>query len=145
MVNLSFDNYLRGCRTMFLDAISKCKDKIKGNEEITDFFREKINWHLQCQESNWALSKEELVPFEKLLCEIESDDILIKNKYLFEDFLIKTPDYKDFDNDFLKKNKETRETRAKIIKQIIDKKGLDAVWSFAEIVKHKEGVANGIL
>ncbi len=27
--------------------------------------------------------KEELVPFEKLLSEIESDDILIKNKYLF--------------------------------------------------------------
>ncbi len=24
------------------------------------------------------------------------------------------------------------------------KKGLDAVWSFAEIVKHKEGVANAI-
>lgn len=103
MVNLSFDNYLRGCRTMFLDAISKCKDKIKGNEEITDCFREKINWHLQYQESNWALSKEELVPFEKLLSEIESDDILIKNKYLFENFLIKTPDYKDYDNDFLKK------------------------------------------
>ncbi len=144
MVNLSFDNYLRGCRTMFLDAISKCKDKIKGNEEITDCFREKINWHLQYQESNWALSKEELVPFEKLLSEIESDDILIKNKYLFENFLIKTPDYKDYDNDFLKKNKETRETRAKIIKQIIDEKGLDAVWSFAEIVKHKEGVANAI-
>ena len=144
MVNLSFDNYLRGCRTMFLDAISKYKDKIKGNEEITDCFREKINWHLQYQESNWALSKEELVPFEKLLSEIESDDILIKNKYLFENFLIKAPDYKDYDNDFLKMNKETREIRAKIIKQIIDEKGLDAVWSFAEIVKYKEGVANAI-
>ncbi len=144
MVNLSFDNYLRGCRTMFLDAISKYKDKIKGNEEITYCLREKINWHLQYQESNWALSKEELVPFEKLLIEIESDDILIKNKYLFENFLIKAPDYKDYDNEFLKKNKETREIRAKIIKQIIDEKGLDAVWPFAETVKYKEGVANAL-
>ena len=144
MVNLSFVNYLRGCRTMFLDAISKYKDKIKGNEEITDCLREKINWHLQYQESNWALSKEELVPFEKLLIEIESDDILIKNKYLFENFLIKDPDYKDYDNDFLKKNKETREIRAKIIKQIIDEKGLDAVWPFAKTVKNKEGVANAL-
>lgn len=144
MVNLSFDNYLRGCRTMFMDAISKYKDKIKGNEEIIDCLREKINWHLQYQESNWALSKEELVPFEKLLIEIESDDILIKNKYLFENFLIKAPDYKDYDNDFLKKNKETREIRAKIIKQIIDEKGFDAVWSFVGAVKYKEGVANAI-
>lgn len=129
---------------MFLDAISKYKDKIKGNEEITDCLREKINWHLQYQKSNWALSKEELVPFKKLLSEIESDDILIKNKYLFENFLIKAPDYKDYDNDFLKKNKETREIRAKIIKQIIDEKGLDAVWPFAETVKYKEGVANAL-
>lgn len=144
MVNLSFDNYLRGCRTMFMDAISKYKDKIKGNEEIIDCLREKINWHLQYQESNWALSEEELVPFEKLLIEIESDDILIKNKYLFENFLIKAPDYKDYDNDFLKKNKETREIRAKIIKQIIDEKGFDAVWSFVGAVKYKEGVANAI-
>lgn len=144
IVNLSFDNYLRSCRTMFLDAISKYKDKIKGNEEITDCLREKINWHLQYQKSNWALSKEELVPFKKLLSEIESDDILIKNKYLFENFLIKAPDYKDYDNDFLKKNKETREIRAKIIKQIIDEKGLDAVWPFAETVKYKEGVANAL-
>ena len=99
---------------MFLDAISKYKDKIKGNEEITDCLREKINWHLQYQESNWALSKEELVPFEKLLIEIESDDILIKNKYLFENFLIKDPDYKDYDNDFLKRIRKQEKSELKL-------------------------------
>lgn len=74
---------------MFLDAISKYKDKIKGNEEITDCLREKINWHLQYQKSNWALSKEELVPFEKLLSEIESDDILIKTNISLRTFLLR--------------------------------------------------------
>lgn len=77
-------------------------------------FSRKINWHLQYQESNWALSKEELVPFEKLLSEIESDDILIKNKYLFENFLIKTPDYKDYDNDFLKKIRKQEKPELKL-------------------------------
>ena len=144
MVNLSFDNYLICCRTMFLDAISKHKDRIKGNEEITACIREEINWHLQYKDTDWALSKGELEHFEKFLGEIESDDILIRNKYIFENPFINEADLNDYEKDFPKRNRETREVRAKIIKQIIDEKGLYAVWSFAEIVKYKEGVANAI-
>ena len=94
---------------MFLNAINKQKDKIKGNEEITKCIREKINWHLLYQEADWALSKEEIEPFEKLLNEIESDDIIVRNKYLFESFLINESDLKDYDKDIAERDKETRE------------------------------------
>ena len=144
IINLSFNIYLRDCRIMFLNAINKQKDKIKGNEEITKCIREKINWHLLYQEADWALSKEEIEPFEKLLNEIESDDIIVRNKYLFESFLINESDLKDYDKDIAERDKETRETRAQIVRQIIEEKGLNAVWAFAETVKYKEGVANAI-
>mgnify|MGYP003527488475 CR=1 FL=1 len=54
-------------------------------------------------EGGISLKEEELQPFMKLLNEIESNDLLIKNKHFFSDFLIKEPDLQNYDKDFNKK------------------------------------------
>jgi len=144
ILELSFLKNMRCCRIMLLNSINNHIDSIKGNEDITECLRTIINNHIRFKNATWALKEEELQPFMKLLNEIESNDLLIKNKHFFSDFLIKEPDLQNYDKDFNKKIKESRKIRADIIKQIIDQKGFDAVWVFEKMVKYKEGVANAL-
>lgn len=144
ILDLSFHRNMKCCREMLLDAIKIHIEIIKGNEKITENLRKNINHHLQYKDAVWALTEQDLQPYMELLNELESDDILIKNKHLFVNFLIKEPDLQDFDKDYLEKIKESRAIRGKVINEIIQQKGLGAVWDFEKMVKYKESIADAL-
>ena len=144
ILDLSFNKNMRCCRSMLLDAINEHKDKIKGNEIITENLRKNINHHLQYKRTAWALAEQELLPYQKLLTDIESDDIIIKNKHLFSDLFIKEPVFLNHDKEYVEKTEESRNVRAEVINNIILQKGFDAVWEFEKTVNYKEGIANAL-
>lgn len=145
ILELSSSRNMDCCRSLLLDFVHKQKDRIKGNENVTKVLRKIICWHRQYNNANWALTEEKLRPYEELLNELESDDILIRNKHFFEDYWIEDPNFRTYNEDYPKKNSETRNIRKNIIDTIIDQNGLDAVWTFEKLVKFKEGVANAIV
>lgn len=145
ILELSSSRNMDCCRSLLLDSVHKQKGRIKGNENVTKVLRKIICWHRQYNNANWALTEEKLRPYEELLNELESDDILIRNKHFFEDYWIEDPNFRTYNEDYPKKNSETRNIRKNIIDTIIDQKGLDAVWTFEKLVKFKEGVANAIV
>ena len=144
LLELSFLKNMRCCRILLLDTINIHIEAIKGNEEIIESLRNNINNHIRYKNATWVLKEEELQPYIKLLNKIESNDILIKNKHYFSEFLVKEPELQNYDEDYSIKIKESRKIRVDIIKKVIEQKGFDAVWEFEKMVKYKEGVANAL-
>lgn len=145
MLNLSFDKNMNCCRSRILDVVNGYKNQLKGNDEFVENLRKEIKKQIQYKTSSWALKEYEIKQYKELLDNIESDDILQSNKHYFEDFLVKEPDWQNYEVDYSRQIKESRYIRAAILKDIINNRGFEAVWEFEKEVSYNNGIADALI
>lgn len=145
LIDLATNDFMRCCHDIFLNRLHEYENLIKGNEVIVECLRKNINQHLCCKGAAWALSREELNKFQDLLAKVESDDIIIRNKHFFADYLVKEPDLDDFNRDFSKKMKESRIFRKGILAEIVELKGWDSIWEMTNCVGNVDGLAEAVI
>lgn len=145
LLELSSNKFMNCARNIIFKTINIHIDFIKCNETVTNILRKDINRHLSCMGAGWALSEEELTPYQELLATIEPQDILKKNRHFFDDILICESDINDFDEDYQKNIKASLNKRVSILNSIIKEKGINAVWELASIVGYPDCVADTLI
>lgn len=61
------------------------------SDMVEHALRDELIHHLSIPEAAWALSEEELEPYKKLLSDIESENIVRKYRWMFEDMFLRLP------------------------------------------------------
>ena len=117
--------------------------EIKDTQVIVDVLRKIVTRHKQCEGADWALTEKELVPYQKLLNELEPQDILQKSAWLFEDYYVQLPHKRYHDTN--KGLQEQDEVRFEALKEVVEEKGVDGLWDFVQIVKCPESLSKSIV
>lgn len=142
-LELSSNDYMRFSRDCLLAAISEHKDQMKGNDLIVETLRKDIKKHRSCKKAKWALNDEELKPYVNLLSEIESEDIVIRNKHCFDELLLEEL---DFDNvGYEKRHEDTLQYRVSIIDEIIGERGIEGVFQLSRLSKQSSTIAEALV
>lgn len=142
-LELSSNDYMRYSRDCLLAAISEHKDQMKGNDLIVETLRKDIKRHRSCKKAKWALNDEELKPYVTLLSEIESEDIVIRNKHCFEEVLLEELDYDDMD--YEKKHEATLQHRVSILNEVIRERGIEGVFQLSRLSKQSSTIAEALV
>ena len=145
IIALSSNVNLGSVRVLILDSVRAHLAELDDIQIVVDALRKEITHHLSYPNTNWALNKTELKPYQDLLDEIEPKDIMHKNAWLFEDFYVQLPRESEGDYDYDKEMLRLKEMRNKVIQVIIDTNGCDSIWDFIKIVKCPESVAESIV
>lgn len=133
LIKLSFNSNMECIRGMILKYINGYKCSLKGEGFVCNTLREKLDHQISCEGMQWALTADELKPYQNLLDELMSDDVLEKNKWLFEDSYVRIP--------YNRKNSEKKnydvetEYRRNAIREIYTYGGFDAILKFVKIIK----------
>lgn len=144
LIDLITDDYMRCSHDLLLSKLQECESVMKGNEPVVECLRKNINKHLRCKKATWAIKDERLAQFQELLERIESDDIVVRNKHFFADFLVRDT-LDDIDTDFPKRIKESRRFRKDILEKIVQEKGLEGVWELSSCVGNTDGLAEAFV
>lgn len=143
LIKLSFNANMLDVRDMILETIREHLADVNDNQVIADTLRERITNHKQCEGAEWALSEQELVPYQNLLNRIIPKDVLNRNLWLFEDYYAQLPHKRQSDTSKLYEEQEN--ARCQALQDIISDKGENGLWDFIQMVKCPESMANSII
>lgn len=144
LIDLVTNVYMDSSHSMIMSVFTENDEKMKGNEVIVECLRKNINHHIRCKTATWAIKGERLAQLQELLARIESDDVVIRNKHYFAEYLVKDG-LEDLNKDFKKQIKESRIFRKNILENIIASKGWDAIWTMPSCVGNTDGLAEAIV
>lgn len=141
-LNLSTSPMLVYNRTEILDCIRLHLDAIWGDEKIIHTLRVNIiHRNIMCRDANWALNSTELDAYRRLLKDIVPNDIISKNKHIFENIFISDPAAGIGVDNLEYAKKKRKET----LQLIIDALGEDGIWQLEKNANSKEAVAAGLV
>ncbi len=143
LLTLSSKTNMSVVRDFILGAIGHHVSEIKDTQIIVDTLRKDIIRHKQCEGAAWALTEKDLAPYQKLLNELEPQDILYKNAWLFEDYFVQLPHKRYSDTN--QTLQEQDEVRFEALKEVVEEKGEDGLWDFVQIVKCPESLSKSIV
>lgn len=143
LLKLSTKKWMSCCRTDILDAITKKKDTFSESDVIEHTLRDELAHHLSIPEAAWALSEEELEPYKKLLSDIESKDIVMKYRWMFEDMFLRLPQRKEMD--YKEEFRIKQDIRNKAVEEILSERGKKGLWELVHIVKCPSSVVNSMI
>lgn len=144
LISLSSNSYMSCCRSLMIDSIREYIDDLRGNQIVVDALRNDITHHRQCEGARWALTEEELIPYQDLMNELESKDILRKHAWLFEDRCVRLP-YNRKQYDTRKLHELQNELRLNALKEVVEERGKDGLWDFVQLVKCPESMSKSIV
>lgn len=131
------------CRADILDAITERKDVFCESDMVEHALRDELIHHLSIPEAAWALSEEELEPYKKLLSDIESENIVRKYRWMFEDMFLRLPQKREMD--FKEESRMKQDIRNKAVEEILSEKGRDGLWELVSTVKCPSSVVNSMI
>ena len=119
-------------RQLILNHLQQSLKSIdKGRYELWNKIREVIYQHEKYSKNEWP--NEELNCLKEIYIELEPEDFILKNKWLFDDG---NPDIIDaIDEDFETEMKNVNEIKKQAVKEIIDSMGLKSVFELSQAVK----------
>lgn len=144
LISLSSNSYMSCCRSLIIDVIRGHVDDLRGNQIVVEALRNDITHHMQCEGARWALTKEELIPYQDLMNELESKDVLHKHAWLFEDRCVRLP-YNRKQYDTRKLHELQNELRLNALKEVVEERGKDGLWDFVQLVKCPESMSKSIV
>ena len=143
LLKLSTKKWMSCCRTDILDAITKKKDTFGESCVVEQTIRDIQTHHLSIPEAAWALSEKELEPYMKLLSDIESKDIVMKYRWMFEDMFLHLPQRKEMD--YKEEFRIKQDIRNKAVEEILSERGKKGLWELVHIVKCPSSVVNSMI
>ena len=143
LITISSNANLGPVRTQILNAIKQHIANIDDKQTIVDTLRKEITNHKQCEGASWALTEAELKPYQELFNEIEPQDVLMKNAWLFEDYFAQLPRKRH--SDFREELEVQERVRLEALREIIQIKGEKSLWDFVQIVKFPESLTRSIV
>lgn len=143
LITISSNANLGPVRTQILNAVKQHIADIDDKQTIVDALRKEITNHKQCEGARWALTEAELKPYQELFNEIEPQDVLMKNAWLFEDYYAQLPRKRHSDS--REELEEQERVRLEALREIIQVKGEKGLWDFVKIVKFPESLTSGIV
>lgn len=143
LLKLSTNKRVSCCRKDILDAIIEKKDNFYESDMIEHTLREELTHHLSIPEAAWALSEKELEPYKRLLSDIESKDIVMKYRWMFEDIFLRLPQKREMD--FEKECRMKQEIRDKAVKDIILERGRKGIWELISAAKYPSSVVDSMI
>ena len=144
LIDLATKKFMECSHSLFMSTFEENKDVMKGNEVIVERLRKNINHHLRYNTSAWSIRGESLEQFQELLSKIESDDVIIKNKHYFDNYLVKH-DFDSIEQDYQKQRKESRLLRKGILNEIVAAQGWGGIWKLSHCVGNTDGLAEAIV
>lgn len=144
LISLSSNSYMSCCRSLMIDRIREHIDDLRGNQIVVDALRNDITHHKQCEGARWALTEEELIPYQDLMNELEPKDVLHKHAWLFEDWCVQLP-YNRRQYDTRKLHELQDELRLNSLKEVVEERGEEALWDFVQLVKCPESMSKSIV
>lgn len=143
LITISSNANLGPVRTQILNAVKQHIADIDDKQTIVDALRKEITNHKQCEGVRWALTEAELKPYQELFNEIEPQDVLMKNAWLFEDYFAQLPRKRHSDS---REELEVQDrVRLEALREIIQIKGEKSLWDFVQIVKFPESLTRSIV
>ena len=143
LLELSANKWMNCCRKDIFDAINKGKDAFPESELVESTLREILSHHLSVPEAAWALSKKELEPYEQLLSDVESKDIVLKYRWMFEDIFLRLPQKRE--RDIEKDSQMKQDVRNDAVKEILEVKGIKGIWELVSVVKCPSSVISSMV
>lgn len=143
LLKLSTNKWMSCCRADILDAITERKDVFCESDMVEHALRDELIHHLSIPEAAWALSEEELEPYKKLLSDIESENIVRKYRWMFEDMFLRLPQKREMD--FKEESRMKQDIRNKAVEEILSEKGRDGLWELVSTVKCPSSVVNSMI
>lgn len=143
LLKLSTNKWMSCCRTDILDAIIEKKDTFCESDVVEHTLRDVLIHHLSIPETAWVLSEEELKPYKKLLFDIESKNVVLKYRWMFEDMFLRLPQKRGMD--FKEEYRTKQEIRNKAVKEILSEKGRNGLWELVCAAKCHSSVVNSMI
>ena len=143
LLKLSTNKWMNCCRKDILDAITERKESFYECDAVEHVLRDELTHHLSFPEATWALSELELEPYKSLLSDIESKDVVMKYRWLFEDMFLRLPQKREMD--FEKEAQMELEVRNKAVNEILSEKGKDGIWELVSVSKCPSAVVNSMI
>lgn len=144
LLELSMEQYVGGCCPQIVANIDNHIGTFKGNEKVVECLRKNIIQYEKCPDAKWAISTSRLEKYKKWLVQLESEDLIARNKHYFEDIYIDAVEIGIKEDDYDIQHQKIKEFRADIIRQIIEKEGWDGVCKLVHEAKSAESVADGV-
>ena len=92
LINISFMPELRQCIGLtIVNYLSNHVSIIRGDDNVCDELRDSINHHISYNDAKWAMNMEELQPYQLLLSDLLSDEVVEQHKWLFKDSYVEIP------------------------------------------------------
>lgn len=107
--------------------------EIKNN--IYQEFRKFIGRHRSYPDAEWTLSEDILKVIEATAIKFQTDDYIINEKYLFEEFHPTLLEGKN-DDDYEKQEQEILEKRKEFVEKVIANYKIDKIFELADRVEH---------
>lgn len=143
LLKLSTNKWMSCCRAEILEAMTERIDILRENDMIEYVLRDELVHHLSNPDSAWVLSEKELEPYQKLLSDIESKDVVMKHRWIFEDMFLRLPQKEE--TDYEKECQKKQEFRNKAVKEILSEKGRKGLWELVSVVKCPESVVSSMI
>ena len=143
LLKLSTNKWMSCCRTEILNAIIDIKDTFCESDKIEHALRDELTHHLSIPEAAWALSEEELEPYKKLLSDIESKNVVMKHRWMFEDMFLRLPQKRE--TDFEKDYRMKQEIRDKAVEEILSERGKEGLWELVSVAKCPSSIVNSMI
>lgn len=143
LLKLSTNKWMSCCRTDILDAITEKKDTFCESDVVEHTLRDELIHHLSIPEATWALSEKELEPYKNLLSDIESKNVVMKYRWMFEDMFLRLPQKREMD--FKEECRMKQDIRNKAVKEILSEKGRNGLWELVSAAKCPNSVVNSMI
>lgn len=117
----------------------KFDSEIKNN--IYQKFRIFIGRHRSYPDAHWSLDEDILNFIEKSAVKFKSDDYILNNKYLFEDFVPTLIEGRN-GNDYTKQEQEVSEKRKIFVSKVITDFGIEKILELADKVENSHLYGN---
>lgn len=143
LLKLSTNKCMNCCRADILDAITNRKDTFCGSDMVEHVIRSELTRHLSFPQAAWALSEKNLELYKKLLSDIESKDVVMKYRWLFEDKLLSLPQKREMD--FEQECRMQLEVRNEAVKEILSERGTEGIWELVGVAKCPSSVVNSMI
>ncbi len=143
LLKLSTKKWMSCCRTDIFNAITERKATFSESDVVEHTLRDILTRHLSIPEAAWALSEKELEPYKMLLSDIESKDIVMKYRWMFEDMFLRLPQRKEME--YKDEYRIKQEIRNKAVEEILSKRGKKGLWELVHVVKCPSSVVNSMI
>ena len=142
-IEIASQKNINNIRNFLINFLLNNSQNFKKNIQVVDELDKIIKHHEQFSKANWAFTSEELLQFKTIYNQICDDDILLKNRQYFTHILpIHSEPYSH--SKFIEYENNYNQLRGVKIKEIIDKYGINFVWSFSRTVENPKSIFEGL-